>query len=59
MCCFSRPVESVSATRIFARADEGGRQVLVYSMLFQATEPLAMVLPLPVKEGGRSARRAG
>src|SRR6185436_9724950 len=51
MCCFSRPVVSVSATNIFARAGEGGRQFLVYSMVLNAKEELAMVLPLPVKAG--------
>src|SRR6185369_10856199 len=51
MCCFSRPVISVSATNIFARAGEEGRQFLVYSMTLKATDELAMVLPLPVKIG--------
>src|SRR5688572_20344397 len=51
MCCFSRPVQSVTATNIFARAAEGGRQYLVYSMKLRAKEELAMVLPLPVKAG--------
>lgn len=51
MCCFSRPVISVSATNIFARAAENGRQFLVYSMTLNATDDLAMVLPLPVKSG--------
>ena len=51
MCCFSRPVQSVSATKIFARSAEGGRQYLVYSMTLRAKEALAMVLPLPVKPG--------
>lgn len=51
MCCFSRPVQSVSATNIFARAVEGGRQILVYSMTLRAKEDLAMVLPIPVKPG--------
>lgn len=51
MCCFSRPVISVSATNIFARASEKGRQFLVYSMTVNAKEDLAMVLPLPVKIG--------
>jgi hypothetical protein len=48
MCCFSRPVESVSATNIFARSAEKSRQILVYSMTLSAGEDLAMVLPLPV-----------
>jgi hypothetical protein len=51
MCCFSRPVQSVSATHIFARSGAEGRQFLVYSMTVKAKEELAMVLPLPVKPG--------
>ena len=51
MCCFSRPVDSVSDTKIFARMLEEGKQGLVYSMQFSADEDLAMVLPLPVKDG--------
>jgi len=52
MCCFSRPVESVSATNIFVRDAGAGRQFLVYSMSYRASEDLAMVLPLPVVPGG-------
>ncbi len=51
MCCFSGPVKSVSATNIFARMGEAGRQFVVYSMTVNMTKPLAMVLPLPVKKG--------
>lgn len=51
MCCFSRPVTSVSATKIFARAAGAGRQFLAYSMVYKAAEDLAMVLPLPVPAG--------
>lgn len=51
MCIFSRPVQSVSATNIFARSSADGRQFLVYSMTLRAKEDLAMVLPLPVKPG--------
>lgn len=51
MCCFSRPVVSVNATNIFARAGLGGRQFLVYSMTLNAKQDLAMILPLPVKAG--------
>jgi hypothetical protein len=47
MCCFSRPVEHVGATQIFARAIDG-RQLLAYSMNVRVAEPLAMILPLPV-----------
>jgi len=51
MCCFSRPVVSVSATNIFARAGSGNDQFLVYSMSLQAKSDLAMILPLPVTTG--------
>ena len=51
MCCFTRPVQSVSATNIFARSGAGGRQFIVYGMNYQAKEELAMVLPLSVKPG--------
>jgi hypothetical protein len=49
MCCFSRPVVSVSSTNIFARPGEKGRQFLVYSMSIDAKTDLAMILPLPVR----------
>ncbi len=48
MCCFSRPVISVSQTRIFARSAEQGRQLLIYQMALNANQDLAMILPLPV-----------
>jgi len=48
MCCFSRPVKSVSGTRIFARGLADGAQALVYQMTVGLDEELAMVLPLPV-----------
>jgi len=51
MCCFTRPVQSVNLTTIFARSGADGRQFLVYSMALKAKEELAMVLPLPVKPG--------
>ena len=51
MCCFTKPVISVNATRIFARVERAERQFLVYSMRLEAGEDLAMVLPLPVKHG--------
>lgn len=50
MCCFTRPVREVSATNIFARADKENAQFLVYEMRVAATEPVAMVLPLPVDQ---------
>src|SRR5258708_7282967 len=48
MCCFSRPVERVANTNIFARSSKEGRQFLVYSMMLSAKEDLAMILPIPV-----------
>lgn len=47
MCCFSREVEAVTDTHIFARPAEVGRQYLVYEMTIQADSDLAMILPLP------------
>jgi hypothetical protein len=47
MCCFSRPVDRVSDTNIFARAAREGRQYLAYSMRLSAREDLAMILPIP------------
>ena len=56
MCCFSKAVESVSNTNLFARGLKNGGQFLGYSMLMKAGEDLAMILPLPtpndVKEDG-------
>ncbi len=51
MCCFSRPVESVTNTNLFARSAGGRRQFLVYEMTFSSKEDLAMILPLPVPPG--------
>lgn len=50
MCCFSRPVQSVTATRIFANFIESTRQALVYQMRLDAPEDLAMILPIPVAQ---------
>ena len=47
MCCFSRPIDLVADTRIFARS-EIGRQFLVYGLRYAWPSELAMVLPLPV-----------
>ena len=47
MCCFTGVVVSVSATQIFARPAQEGRQFLVYHMHYKAAESLAMVLPIP------------
>ncbi len=51
LCCFSRPVQRVARTRIFARPTYAGRQVVVYAMELTAAESLAMILPVPVKAG--------
>jgi hypothetical protein len=48
MCCFSRPVKSVTGTNIFARSSTKDRQFLVYEMKLAADEDVAMILPLPV-----------
>lgn len=56
MCRFTRPVRSVSATKIFAGHMENGEQALVYQMTLSSEEDLAMVLALPVLRGtGESA----
>lgn len=51
MCCFSRPVDFVADTGIFARHARQGRQLLVYGMKVGASEALAMILPIPVAAG--------
>jgi len=51
MCCFSGDVKYVNNTRIFARAENGIRQFIVYQMAFEANDDLAMILPLPVRHG--------
>jgi hypothetical protein len=48
MCCFSRPVKSVTSTNIFARSSSKTAQFLVYEMKLAADEDLAMILPIPV-----------
>ena len=52
VCCFSQPVDLVADTHIFARGANGS-QFLVYSMTFEATGDLAMILPLPVPPNPR------
>jgi hypothetical protein len=47
MCCFSRAVDLVADTNIFARPGRNGRQFVVYSMRLKAGEDVAMILPLP------------
>ncbi|TLD70411.1 hypothetical protein FEM03_11810 [Phragmitibacter flavus] len=48
MCCFTRPVDYVNNTRIFARLGDGVNQFIAYAMSIGANEELAMVLPVPV-----------
>jgi len=48
MCCFSREVESVTDTKIFARDSTSPLQFLVYEMVYSSSQDLAMILPLPV-----------
>jgi hypothetical protein len=47
MCCFVGNVE-VFDTNLFARLTGHGTQFLVYQMRYQAAQPTAMILPLPV-----------
>lgn len=57
MCCFSTRTH-VEKTRIFARMTSPNVEVLAYQMQYAATEPTAMILPLPVAlpAGERSVR---
>ena len=47
MCCFVGKVE-VFDTNLFARLTGRGTQFLVYQMRYQADQPTAMILPLPI-----------
>lgn len=51
MCCFSRPIEAVYNTKIFARGLAGASQQLAYSMGLRTPYDVAMILPIPVKRG--------
>lgn len=53
MCCFSKEVQKVSATNIFARTSKDERQYLVYSMVLSAKEELAMILPIPTPKNSK------
>lgn len=60
MCCFSRPIDLVTNTRLFARwmpsvKDLPYNQCVVYQMDFRAAEDLAMILPIPVAPGSGEA----
>lgn len=48
MCIFTRPIEAVSNTGIYARVNPAGEQYLAYAMSASLPEEMAMVLPLPV-----------
>jgi hypothetical protein len=48
MCIFSSDVDSVSKTEIFARRSGTDKQFLVYRMDYEASQDLAMILPLPI-----------
>ena len=48
MCCFAKPVLSVTSTNIFARLLDDGSQYLAYEMKYRSKEQNAMILPLPV-----------
>lgn len=55
MCIFSGPVERVENTSIFARMIRDGdqaKQYIAYQMKLTAHQPVAMILPIPVKSGG-------
>ena len=50
MCCFSQSVQHVSNTSIFCRMGAHGNQVVIYSMLLESANEVAMVLPVPVSD---------
>ena len=50
MCCFSRPVSFVGATKIFTRFLDGVDQCVVYEMTIDADQELSMILPIPVAQ---------
>lgn len=63
MCCFSplaplglfgglfAPTFKVAGTRIFARHEDAGTQLLAYAMRLTTPSPVAMILPLPTRPG--------
>lgn len=60
MCCFSRPVESVSNTEILV-CDAGARQLTVYGNRVQLRggAPTAMILPVPCTAAHRATPECG
>ncbi|MEN8774456.1 MAG: hypothetical protein ABF379_03680 [Akkermansiaceae bacterium] len=53
MCCFSKPVNSVAQTKIFARLLTRQDQSIAYQMRLDTPEDVAMILPLPIIEGSK------
>ncbi|MHC5019995.1 MAG: hypothetical protein ACYTGX_07775 [Planctomycetota bacterium] len=51
MCCFTGPIDRVESTRIFARLEPGGTQLLAYEMTLTVATEVAMVLPIPTPAG--------
>jgi hypothetical protein len=49
MCCFSRPIQSVKATKIFARLSKQATQYIVYQMDYESAVENAMILPIPTR----------
>lgn len=60
MCCFSRPVYSVSNTEIFV-CDAGVRQITVYGNRVQLKDgaPTAMILPVPCSAANAAKEGCG
>ena len=48
MCCIMPRVERVFNTNLFARLSGKKTQFLVYQMTYEAKNPVAMILPIPV-----------
>jgi hypothetical protein len=56
MGCYSRPVERLERTRLFGRV-QGDWQILALQVGVRTTEPVALVVPLPVVVGEDDAVR--
>jgi len=54
MCIFLNAIDHVGSTRIFARL-AGDRQLVIYEMDLSSSQDTAMLLPVPVAQGGDSA----
>jgi hypothetical protein len=53
MCCFSRRIDRVTNTNIFARAGKDNKQFLVYAMTLATKEDVAMILPIPTPKAAK------